>query len=304
MKTSAPRRLGLLDQDVEVLGPLGELLVHGDVHAELLGLLDRAVGQRRGEGLVEIGEGDLLDAERVEELHARLAEQGAGLLRRRDDVLVALLVDRIGGGRPDHHELVVGLGRVDRRRRERRAERAEAEIDLLVLDQRLVDLGDHRLVAAVVELHQLDLALGAADRDAAAAVDVVDPDLRAAQSRLRGQREGAGRRDRHADADRLGVLGARAAGRQRAGSRDDQGSPGQLERHCFLPFIGQSLATAGRAVTRRCGSRPIRRSGRAGRHPPGRRGTSRRPCSGRARARRDGRRCARTGARSGRPAGP
>ena len=144
--------------------PLANFSFCRHLHAQLLGDRDCALGQRGGERLVQVRERDLARAHRVQRAHAVLPEQRAGDLRRRHDRLVALRIDRVGRGRPDDQHLLGQLGRVRRRAGQRRAERAEQQVALLVLDQRLVDLRYHGLVAAVVELDQFDLALAPADR--------------------------------------------------------------------------------------------------------------------------------------------
>ena len=103
---------GLLNHHREVLGALCELLEHHDLDAELLGTLPHAFRGPCREWFVEVDHGQLLNSDRPHEVGARLAKARGGDLGRGDDVLVALLVNVVAGGRPDHQELAELLGGV------------------------------------------------------------------------------------------------------------------------------------------------------------------------------------------------
>ena len=107
----------------------------------------------------------------------------------------------------------------------------------MFLDQGLVNPRHHLLIAAVIQGDQFDLALGSADIDAAAPVDVIDPDLQSPLTGLSGQGKSAGRGDSHADPDRIvrrqGDLTLWCKRQDRR--RHDQGDRQSSLEHGFLP---------------------------------------------------------------------
>ena len=160
-------------------------------------------------------------------------------LRARHHVLEALAVQVVAGGGPDHHVLAQPFRDGRGGGRQRGTERREHQVHFFIDNQAFVDARHHLLVAAVVQLDQFDGVFLALDLDAATAVDVVDPKLDAAHAGLRGEREAAGGRYRHADAQLVGSLGGAEGRRQRRGGQGQRGQAVQpgFAKHGMSPIV-------------------------------------------------------------------
>ena len=164
------------------------------------------------EQLVDVEDRRGLRAARRQVLGERVHHQ-VGLLQQREEVGI-LHAEQLPAGRGRREHRVAVLLR-ERHHREVRAgaPRRQDQVDLVAAHQLLVGAHDRLGVAAVVEAHELDLALHALDVQPAGGVHLLRPhdvvrllrDLRA-----RGPRTGA--RDRVADAYRL--LGERRRDRR------------------------------------------------------------------------------------------
>ncbi|MNV55385.1 hypothetical protein D3C71_1476150 [compost metagenome] len=208
------RRARLLQDGAEVLLALRVFLEQHHLHAVLDGLFAAAFGQPRRERFVGVQQRHLLHALVGGQLHVGAQHGGHGHLGAGHHVLEALFVQVVAGGGPDHHVLAQPLRDGGGRGRQRGTEGRKHQIHFFIDNQAFVDTRDHLLVAAVVQLDQFDGVLLALDVDAAAAIDVVHPQLHAPHAGLRCEGEAAGRRNRHAHADLVRVLGGACSGSQ------------------------------------------------------------------------------------------